>query len=203
VRFTSTPILDEFEIKGAVVTFADITERKKWEEKLRESVVTDELTGLLNRRGFMSFSDKLIKISARDKMDLLLFYIDFDNMKWINDTLGHQVGDQALVETAILLRDTFRLADVVGRIGGDEFVILCTDNSPLGTEETIVHRLAEGIARTNGNPGRLYPLSLSFGVARYRHGEPCSIGELLSRADQAMYSTKEEKKKQHKEGYKH
>ncbi len=203
VRFTSTPIAEDFALMGAVVTFADITERKKWEEKLRESVVTDELTGLLNRRGFMAFSEKLLGISNRDGIDLLLFYIDFDNMKWINDTLGHQIGDQALVETAILLRDTFRLADVIGRIGGDEFVILCTDNSALGNETSIAHRLAENLARINSDAARQYPLSLSFGVARYSPAAACSIGELLSRADRAMYASKEEKKKQHTDGYQH
>jgi len=203
VQYTCTPIIEEGEIIGSVVAFADITERKRWEEKLRKSSVTDELTGLLNRRGFISFSEKLIRISARDKMDLLLFYIDFDNMKWINDTFGHQVGDQALVETAILLQDTFRLADVIGRIGGDEFVILCTENSHLGNEDAILRRLTGNITQTNSNPSRKYPLSLSYGVARLRHESPCSISELLSQADSEMYVNKEKRKKMHTDGYKH
>lgn len=194
VRYTSTPILEDYEILGAVVTFADITERRKMEEKLRESAMTDELTGLFNRRGFMTLADKLIKISVRDKTDLLLVYVDFDNMKWINDSLGHTVGDQALVETATLLGDTFRLADVVARLGGDEFVILCTDNSALGNEETILNRLNENIEKTNRLTTRQYPLSLSVGVGRYEHLSPCSIDELLRRADRAMYENKEEKK---------
>ena len=194
VRYTSTPIVEDYEILGAVVTFADITERRKMEEKLRESAMTDELTGLLNRRGFMTLADKLIKISARDKTDLLLVYVDFDHMKWINDSLGHTVGDQALVETATLLGDTFRLADVVARLGGDEFVILCTDNSALGNEETILSRLHENIEKTNRLTTRQYPLSLSVGVSRYEHLSPCSIDELLRRADLAMYENKGEKK---------
>ena len=203
VRYTSTPIVDDYQTRGAVVTFADITERKKWEEKLRESVVTDELTGLYNRRGFMTLADKLIKISGRDQTDLLLIYIDFDNMKWINDTLGHLTGDQAIVETANLLRDTFRVADVIGRIGGDEFVVLCSDNSTLGNEETIVDRLTERIDTLNSMPGRHYPLSMSFGIARLHHATPCTIGELLSQADRAMYANKEEKKHRHRDGYQH
>ena len=203
VRYTSTPILEDYEILGAVVTFADITASKKMEEKLRESALTDELTGLFNRRGFMTLADKLIKISARDKTDLLLIYVDFDNMKWINDTLGHAEGDQALVETATLLGDTFRLADVVARLGGDEFVILCTDNSALGNEETIRNRLNENIANANTMPTRQYPLSLSVGVGRYEHLAPCSIDELIRRADRAMYENKENKKTRHQDGYKH
>lgn len=203
VRYTSTPILEDYEIKGSVVTFADITERKKWEEKLRESAVTDDLTGLFNRRGFMTLADKLLKISVRDKTDLLLIYLDFDNLKWINDTLGHSVGDQALIEAATLLGDTFRLADVVGRLGGDEFVILCTDNSALGNEQNILRRLNETIEKTNRLKTRQYMLSLSVGSGRYEHQNPCSIDELLSRADQAMYKNKEEKKARHQDGYKH
>ena len=203
VRYTSTPIVEDYEILGAVVAFADITERRKMEEKLRETALSDELTGLFNRRGFMTLADKLIKISARDKTDLLLIYVDFDNMKWINDTLGHAAGDQALVETATLLGDTFRLADVVARLGGDEFVILCTDNSALGNEETIRNRLNENIANANTMPTRQYPLSLSVGVGRYEHLAPCSIDELIRRADRAMYENKENKKTRHQDGYKH
>lgn len=202
VRYTSNPIVEDYEILGTVVAFADITERRKMEEKLRESAMTDELTGLFNRRGFMTLADKLIKISVRDKNNLLLIYIDFDNMKWINDSLGHSVGDQALVEAATLLHDTFRLADIVARLGGDEFVILCTDNSALGNEETILSRLSENIDKTNRQTTRQYPLSLSVGVGRYEHQSPCSIDELLRRADRAMYKHKEDKKARHQDGYK-
>ena len=202
VRYTSTPIVEEYEILGAVVVFADITERKKMEEKLRESALSDDLTSLFNRRGFMTLADKLMEISLRDKTDLLLVYLDFDNLKWINDTLGHTVGDQALIETAGLLKDTFRLADVVGRLGGDEFVILCTDNSALGNEETILSRLNENIEKVNRMTTRQYPLSLSIGVSRCDHLAPCSIDELLRQADRAMYENKEEKKSRHQNGYK-
>jgi len=202
VRYTSNPIVEDYKILGAVVAFADITERQKMEEKLRESAMTDELTFLFNRRGFMTLADKLIKISVRDKTDLLLIFVDFDNLKWINDSLGHSVGDQALIEAATLLRDTFRLADVVARLGGDEFVILCTDNSALGNEETILNRLRENIDKTNRLTTRQYRLSLSVGVGRYEHQAPCSIDELLRRADQAMYHNKEDKKARRQDGYK-
>lgn len=203
VQYTSSPIQQDYEITGIVVTFADITERKKMEERLRESAMTDELTSLFNRRGFMTLADKLIKISVRDKNDLLLVYVDFDNLKWINDTLGHSVGDQALVEAATLLQDTFRLADIVARLGGDEFVILCTDNSALGNERNILNRLNETIAKTNRQTNRQYPLSLSVGLGRFEHLTPCSIDGLLRRADQAMYKNKEEKKTLRLDGYKH
>ena len=199
VRYTCSPVVEDNEIMGSVVAFADITERRKMEEKLRESAMTDELTGLFNRRGFMALADKLIKMSVRDKTDLLLVYVDLDNLKWINDNLGHTVGDHALVEAATLLGDTFRLADVVGRMGGDEFVILCTDSSALGNEEIILARLSESLEKANRLTTRQYPLSLSVGVGRYEHLAPCSLDELLSRADQAMY---ENKKARRQDAYK-
>ena len=202
VRFTSTPIVEDYTILGAVVAFADIADRKKMEERLRESAMTDELTALFNRRGFMTLADKLIKISVRDKTDLLLIFVDFDNLKWINDSLGHSVGDQALIEAATLLGDTFRLADVVARLGGDEFVILCTDNSALGNQETILSRLSENIDKANRLATRQYRLSLSVGGGRYEHQAPCSIDELLNRADHAMYKNKEDKKARRQDGYK-
>jgi diguanylate cyclase (GGDEF)-like protein/PAS domain S-box-containing protein len=201
VRYTSTPIVEEDEILGAVIVFTDITESKVMEEKLQEAALRDELTSLFNRRGFMALADKLIEINRRDKTDLLLVYLDFDNLKWINDTLGHAVGDQALIETAGLLTETFRVADVVARLGGDEFVVLCTDNAALGNEETILNRLNENIEKANTMTTRQYPLSLSAGITRYEHLAPSSIEELLHRADQAMYENKEEKKARHQDGY--
>jgi len=201
VRYTCTPIMEKSEILGMVIVFADITEGKKIEEKLRESALRDDLTSLFNRRGFMTLADKLIESSLRDNNDLLLVYVDFDNLKWINDTLGHTMGDQAIIETAELLKETFRLADVIGRLGGDEFVILCTDNAALNNEKPILSRLSEHIEKANRITTRQYPLSLSIGVSRCDHLAPCSIDELLRRADQAMYENKEKKKSRHQDGY--
>ncbi|HCC54060.1 MAG TPA: hypothetical protein DEQ20_03915 [Desulfobulbaceae bacterium] len=186
-----------------VAIMRDITEHKQMEERLRESALTDELTGLFNRRGFMTLAKTLLKISARDNTDLLLVYADFDNLKWINDTLGHTIGDQALIEVATLLQDTFRLADVVGRLGGDEFVILYTDNSAIGNEETIRNRLSKSIEKANRMTTRQYPLSLSVGMGRYEHLAPCSIDDLLHQADRAMYKNKAAKKARHQDGYNH
>ena len=149
----------------------------------------------------MTLADKLIESSLRDNNDLLLVYVDFDNLKWINDTLGHTMGDQAIIETAELLKETFRLADVIGRLGGDEFVILCTDNAALNNEKPILSRLSEHIEKANRITTRQYPLSLSIGVSRCDHLAPCSIDELLRRADQAMYENKEKKKSRHQDGY--
>ena len=99
----------------------DITDRKKVEEELRAATMTDYLTGLLNRRGFFTLADQQCKLASRSKRAIALLYIDLDGFKHINDELGHEVGDQVLVETANILKRTFREADVIARIGGDEF----------------------------------------------------------------------------------
>ena len=98
----------------------DNTERKWAEEKLREMSLMDDLTGLYNRRGFLTLATQQLKIAHRLKQGLALFYLDLDRMKWINDTLGHREGDRALIDTASILRNTFRASDIVARIGGDE-----------------------------------------------------------------------------------
>ena len=86
--------------------------------------VRDELTGLTNRRGFLTLADQQLKLALREKLPLLLVFIDMDGLKAINDKLGHAVGDRALVDLGDVIRETFRESDVIGRLGGDEFVAL-------------------------------------------------------------------------------
>ena len=195
IAYKSTPIIEDGKIIGAVGTFSDITERKRLETKLYEASITDELTGLLNRRGFFVMSDKLINMADRGNHDLFLLYIDFDNMKLINDKFGHTTGDQAIMETAGLLRDTFRRADVIGRLGGDEFVVLNMDKIGESNEQSVIKRLDANVKKANRRKNRTYKISLSIGIARYDHDQPSTIDELLSRADSSMYEIKERKKK--------
>ncbi len=195
ISYKTTPIIEDGKIIGAVATFSDITERKRLEAKLYDASITDELTGLLNRRGFFIMSDKLINMADRGNHDLFLLYIDFDNMKLINDKFGHTTGDQAIVETAGLLRDTFRRADVIGRLGGDEFVVLNMDKVGESNEQSVLKRLDAKIKKANNKEGRDYKIALSIGIARYDHDHPSTIDELLSRADKSMYETKKQKKK--------
>ena len=121
---------------------ADITERKWAEEKLRELSLIDDLTGLYNRRGFLTLASQQLKIAHRLKQGLALFYLDLDRMKWINDTLGHREGDRALIDTASILRNTFRASDIVARIGGDEFIGLSIETSEMNGK-MIMDRLLE------------------------------------------------------------
>lgn len=180
---------------GAIITILDITSRKLLEKKLHEASISDELTSIFNRRGFLTMADRQIKIADRSREELFLLYADLDNMKWINDNLGHKIGDAALMETAVLLRNTFRKSDIIGRLGGDEFAVLLTDKPGVNNEETVIARFEENISAVNNQPGRRYPLSISIGVTRYDPNCPCAIEELMSRADTLMYASKKRKKR--------
>ncbi|MFH0960717.1 MAG: GGDEF domain-containing protein [Pseudomonadota bacterium] len=121
---------------------------KRQAEQLKELALVDELTGLNNRRGFMTLAEQQIKMANRNKSALTLVYFDLDNFKTINDTLGHAAGDRVLVLAADLLRDTFRQSDILGRMGGDEFVALITDDDDLG-QKSVRERLEENLKNFN------------------------------------------------------
>jgi diguanylate cyclase (GGDEF)-like protein len=162
-------------------------------EKLIKMSVTDELTGLYNRRGFFAMAEQQLKLSNRQKEEIYILYADLDNLKGINDTLGHQEGDKMLIETAMILRDTFRESDIISRIGGDEFVVI-----PIGTTEGGARisssRFYENLAANNAKRKQNYTLSISIGLACYDPENPCSVDELLSQADKSMYEQKRKKK---------
>jgi diguanylate cyclase (GGDEF)-like protein len=125
-------------------TLLDITERRRLEELQHALSITDELTGLHNRRGFFTLAQQQMKVSERSGGALLLFFVDLDDLKHINDTFGHLEGDKALIEVSNVLRDTFRESDIIGRIGGDEFAVLAIETSDL-TEEALITRLRDAI----------------------------------------------------------
>jgi diguanylate cyclase (GGDEF)-like protein/PAS domain S-box-containing protein len=172
----------------------DITERKQAEEKLRELSLVDELTGLNNRRGFMLLAEQQLLTAERMKQTALLLYADLDGLKRINDTLGHPEGDRALIDTAGLLKKTFRTSDIIARLGGDEFVVLAIDTSD-HAEETIMERLQDYLVAHNLQENRAYQLSISAGMTRFDPNEPCPLDELLERGDKAMYEQKQSKKR--------
>jgi len=171
----------------------DITERKKMEEALITLSITDLLTGLYNRRGFIMFAEQQMKLSDRTKRGMLLFFTDIDGMKWINDTLGHEEGDRALMEMEDVLKETFRSSDIIARMGGDEFAILAIDTTDINSEITTT-RLQNLIDTHNRRENRRYTLSVSAGSSFYDPENPCSIDELMAEADKLMYEHKRSKK---------
>ena len=161
--------------------------------------MTDELTGLYNRRGFMDFAAKQLRLAVRDEKDLVLLYVDLDNMKMVNDTFGHEIGDQLLKDTGVILRKVLRETDIVARMGGDEFVALALGAAPEYTG-IIVTRLMRSVQEFNQGNERKYNISLSLGIASFDPRNPVDIDELLMRADQAMYMDKRSHKTWTREG---
>jgi diguanylate cyclase (GGDEF)-like protein len=170
--------------------FTDISVRKQMEEALRAMALVDDLTGLYNRRGFLILAQQQLKMADRVKGRMMLLFADLNGLKWINDTFGHPEGDRALIEVADVLRETFRESDISARFGGDEFVVLAieTDNA---SPEILITRLQENLEARNVRGGRRYKLSLSMGIAHYDPEHPCSIDDLLARADRLMYEQKQ------------
>lgn len=196
---TAIPYYDpNGELIGVVEGFRDISDRKKMENKLKEISVTDELTGILNRRGFLAMAEKQLQLGERLDKAMYLLYADIDNMKWINDTLGHVVGDEALVEATELLKDTCRKSDLIGigRLGGDEFAILMfSEEIGQSCDHPILDRIEQNIVERNKKSNTQYSLSISIGIVLYDPQEHSSTEEFISMGDSAMYYCKKEKKK--------
>ncbi|MDP2268099.1 MAG: diguanylate cyclase, partial [Deltaproteobacteria bacterium] len=169
----------------------DITERKKMEEAIRTLSITDTLTGLYNRRGFMTLADQQIRTANRTNRKLTLLYIDVDGLKFINDTFGHEEGDRAIVITTEILRKTFRDSDIVARIGGDEFAVFVSES--VENDGILLQRLAEQTSHHNAVPDRPYKIAMSIGIAIYDPVNPGSLDELMSVADKLMYEQKNKK----------
>ena len=186
-------VLDPHGVPTIIVNARDLTERQRLQAELRRMSVTDDLTGLNNRRGFFMLAEQEMKLARRLKKDLLVVFVDLDDFKSINDTHGHQVGDQALAETAEILRTTFRESDVLARLGGDEFVALAMFSAE-ETDDIIETRLHQTLAEHNARPSRKYALSISTGVARFDARNVQSLAELMAIADDALYEQKRARK---------
>jgi diguanylate cyclase (GGDEF)-like protein len=179
---------DEF-----IARFDKMMREHKAEETLRSLSLTDELTGLYNRRRFFVLTEQYLKVSIRTKKRLLLLYIDMDDLKWINDQYGHNEGDRVLIDLASILKKTFRESDIIARIGGDEFVALL--ESTVENDEILITRLSENIENYNAKGNGRDKLSISVGAAQFDPENPISIDELLSKADTLMYAQKRKKPK--------
>lgn len=180
-----------------IAVIRDITERRQREtelhrqaELLRTMSLRDELTGLLNRRGFQEHARQQLRLALRTKRPAVVFFIDLNGMKVINDTFGHDAGDAALSETAQVLTSAFRESDIVARLGGDEFAIFAADCDARGA--AAMHARIDKNVEASNQAARTYAfrLSVSVGTASFEPSAPRELEALLEAADQAMYEQK-------------
>jgi diguanylate cyclase (GGDEF)-like protein/PAS domain S-box-containing protein len=187
----------------------DITERKTAErklelanrkllasnEKLESQSLNDHLTGLSNRRGFFTFGLQQMKIAKRLKEDNYLLFLDIDNLKEVNDTHGHAVGDLLLQGVAAILKSTLRESDVIGRIGGDEFAVLAMRSKGVG-ERALLARIEEGVLAFRLKKYGHLRLSVSMGMVRVDPQKYQQLDDFLAHADFLMYQQKRSKERQ-------
>jgi diguanylate cyclase (GGDEF)-like protein len=171
----------------------DLTAMVEQELSALRLATTDELTGLCNRRGLQALGSHVLAVADRTGRPVGILYADVDNLKPINDELGHDMGDRAIRAAASVIHATLRRSDVVARIGGDEFCALLT-----GVEATALplpaERLEAALARRNATGSEPFELSISAGWFDYDLATPCDIDTLIARADEAMYRVKQRRR---------
>ena len=167
------------------------THINQMQAEIHDLGLRDELTSLYNVRGFYLLAEQAMLLAKRAHQDFGVLFIDVDNLKQINDSNGHSAGSTLLVETARLLRSTFRDTDVIGRVGGDEFVVAGQFDPAI--MNSAIERLRACAASNCADPNRPSALSLSMGYAPILRPQE-TLKELVMRADQAMYDEKRQKK---------
>ena len=171
------------------VLLHDLTKMVELELATVDLAITDELTGLINRRGYQTIGAQIVELSKRKELELTACFIDLDDMKSINDVHGHEAGDDALKALASVLQESFRDSDVIARVGGDEFCILLAGTASAGAKIAEA-RLDEALRRHNETSGAPYRLSVSVGRASVTGELISDLGDLTSLADRAMYAKK-------------
>ena len=171
-----------------------VAELELAQESLRNLSLTDDLTGLYNRRGFFTLARQQLNSARREGRHASLIYIDMDGLKRLNDSHGHEIGSRAIQEVSDILRETFRSSDLIARIGGDEFVVFETSNEQI-EEGNDVQRLQNNVTRHNAQQVRDYQISLSIGVASMDSDSSLTLEELLKNGDKTMYQQKRNKRR--------
>lgn len=192
IEYTVSPIIDENEVAGAVITFRDISERKKMEKKLEQMARYDQLTGLANRLMFVDQLRKSIARAKRNDKKVGVVYIDLNNFKPINDTMGHSAGDMVLKAFADRLNKSAREYDLPARLGGDEFTIMVDNIEDTDGCVKVVERLLENLKPALSINDKNIEMAGSIGIALYPDNAE-DLDELISHADTAMYKAKKDK----------
>lgn len=192
-----SPVRDkEGRLANYVGILKDITDRKRLEEELHHRAFHDPLTDLPNRALFMDRLDRALARCARRGEGLAVLFMDLDDFKVINDSLGHEVGDDLLVDVAGRLAGCVRPQDTVARLGGDEFVVLLEDLGEAEEAPRAAHRIADAVRQPFRVGGRELVATMSVGIA-FGGDQKESPGDLLRNADLAMYRAKDAGKNGH------
>ncbi len=191
VEYTSTPIREDGEVVGAVVTFTDVTERKALKERLEYQAFHDPLTDLPNRQLFVDRLGHALRRTSRQQNRVAVLFMDLDGFKVVNDSLGHEQGDKLLVAVTEHLRGCLRPEDTLARFGGDEFIVLLEEVEGADDALRVTQRITEEFRGPFVLEGRELFVRLSIGVA-LGDAHTKSPEELLRDADAAMYRAKDE-----------
>lgn len=184
------PICDETnEISYYAAIERDLTEHKKLENHLERLASTDMLTGLPNRMAILNTAEKEFTRAKRYSRPFTVIMIDIDHFKSINDNYGHAAGDHVLVSTAQILKGNLRDTDVLGRVGGEEFILLLPD-TPKTNAEYVAERMREGLsAKAIKYVDQNIHVTASFGIASFMPDDD-TLEQIIERADKAMYAAK-------------
>ncbi len=191
VQVTASPVLNELqEVVGSAMSIVDVTEHVQLQDSLERQALLDPLTGLGNRRSFADNVEHAIGDSKSRNAFLTILYIDLDGFKAINDNLGHDTGDMAIVEAGARIRSAVRDTDAVARIGGDEFAVLLYPTTNLSQVEQVVRRILDSLNEPMEVAGQAIRLPGSVGVSVLDGDEAITTSEAIRRADIAMYEAK-------------
>ena len=180
-------LMNNLDIDRAIWSILHSFERNKMINRLYEESIEDALTGLYNRRGFLTLAEDAI--SLMKNLNYHILFIDLDKMKQINDEYGHNMGDNALKEASKILKSSFREGDIISRYGGDEFIVFVSDveNEVI---DKIKGRIDGNIKLLNESKKFPYTLALTVGQSRYNPDKKENLKQVIERADEDMYSKK-------------
>jgi two-component system cell cycle response regulator len=179
--------------EALLASLRDVTEQVRQRDELQGMATSDELTGLLNRRGFLLEGGDALAQSLQAGLEAVVFFCDLDGLKWINDNLGHEWGDAALTDAATIMQATFRKRDFLARLGGDEYAVLAVDLTAAGAQR-LRRRLEANIKAHNERSGHPHTVAMSVGIVSRAPGDERSLAELLTAADKLMYEDKRSRK---------
>jgi diguanylate cyclase (GGDEF)-like protein/PAS domain S-box-containing protein len=196
VEVIGTNLLDQPTVRGIVLNTRDISERKALQAELTHQAFHDTLTGLANRALFLDRVTHALVLARRHSRTIAVIFLDLDNFKTVNDSLGHAQGDMLLIHTSERMQTAVRTADTIARFGGDEFAILIEDASDNDAAMTVVDRVLELMRHPFHLDGKEVFASASIGIAVADPNH--TAGDLLRNADMAMYIAKQSGKGQYR-----